>query len=123
VQKKRWERQKVLDFSPVFVNFSQIPGGHMLKLFAFLLLLPLASHAGDSCASAVCDQVLKIRANHPKLEGLELELENGDVISLQEFLTRLSESDTHEVHMRGGEVPWPVTGEGGNKKERDPGQQ
>ncbi len=87
----------------------------MLKLFAFLLLMPLATFAEDSCSQASCENVIHVRENHPKLHGLEVELEDGQVISLTEFLKNISNQDPS------GEVPWPIVDpeDEENKKNED----
>ncbi len=89
----------------------------MLKFCALLLLLPLSTFAEDSCTQASCEKVFHVRENHPKLAGLEVELEDGQVMSINEFLSNISEEDTSgDVQIFGGEVPWPVVG--GDKEDK-----
>ncbi len=82
----------------------------MLKICAFLLLAPLSVFAQDSCTQASCEKVFHIRENHPKLQGLEVQLEDGRIITLSEFLDNISEEDdsSDEIIMFSGEVPWPI---------------
>ncbi len=97
-------------FLKFFVIFSQILGGIMLKICAFLLLAPLSVFAQDPCTQASCEKVFHIRENHPKLQGLEVQLEDGRVITLSEFLNNISDEDNNseDIVMLGGEVPWPI---------------
>ena len=78
------------------------------------MLLPFSSFADDSCTQASCEKVFHIRENHPKMAGLEIELEDGKVMSLAEFLENISEvPQGDQVVIFGGEVPWPIDTETG----------
>lgn len=86
----------------------------MLKILALIMLLPLSSYAGDSCTQASCEKVFHVRENHPKMAGLEVELEDGTVMGLAQFLENISEVPKgDQVEIFGGEVPWPIDPETG----------
>ena len=95
----------------------------MLKICAFLLMMPLAVMAKDPCTQASCEKVFHVRENHPKLQGLEIELENGQVMTMTEFLSNISDNNnSDDVQIFGGEVPWPITppdDKDGDKKEEN----
>ncbi len=88
----------------------------MIRMIAFLVLLPLSTMAGLQPVEG--DKILHVRESHPMLEGMEVELENGQVVSLQDFLVEISEDQQNEVKKFGGEVPWPKSGDD-EKKDKD----
>lgn len=91
----------------------------MLKLCAFLLLLPLGTFAKTSFDPyPTTEPVLKIKANNPQLKGLEVELSNGESVSLREFLEEIAEN-REELAEYGGEVPWPDNDDGKKGKRKD----
>lgn len=81
----------------------------MLKILAALMVMSQSVVATDTCVS--CEKVFHVKESHPKLQGLEIELENGETMSLVEFLENISEDQvSNEVIIFGGEVPWPKPG-------------
>lgn len=106
-------------FFASFCYFFTNSGGIMLKLCAFILLLPLGTFAKISFDPyPTTEPVLKIKANNPQLKGLEVELSNGDTVSLREFLEEIAEN-REELAEYGGEVPWPDNDDGKKGKRKD----
>ena len=88
----------------------------MTKFCAILLLvLSFGATAQADCAQGSCDEIFHISESQPEIQGMEIELEDGTVISLQQFLKGISKEG--QIIKAGGEVPWPKEGKG--KKDED----
>ncbi len=81
----------------------------MIQLLTLLVLLPFALLAYGPSDEIISEEVMTIDKAHPAIQDLEIELSNGEVVPLSDFLEQISEenSEDEELAAFGGEVPWP----------------